>query len=224
MLEGSAGGFAMILEDENIAEALVVFQVEHAVAIRPQNIFDGARRKRGERGHVVGRFDDYFVGADAVHFVEEAFAFAIEIAFNAESGEPVGNDTDIPAGRVGAAAVAAVDENFGRRLAFGAGTEGAILGAGYEDAFTEKIGRALSAIGGDNDPASCDGIFTQLRQSKPPRIQFAREKVLGTVLCLELYRAGAAFYSCGLKASLWRRTAGRGRVVVDGHDVEAAGV
>src|ERR1700674_1471629 len=168
VLEGSAGGFAVIFEDEDIAEALVVFEVEHAVAVSPQNIFDGARGKRSEGGHVVGRFDDYLVGADAVHFVEEAFAFTVEIAFDDERGEAIGDDANIPAGRVGAATVAAVNENFGRRFAFGAGTEGAILGAGDEDAFAEKIGRALSAIGGDDDPTARDGIFTQLRQNKPP--------------------------------------------------------
>src|SRR6266446_4671746 len=46
MFEGSAGGFSMILEDEDVAEALVVFQVEHAVAVSPQNVFDSARGKR----------------------------------------------------------------------------------------------------------------------------------------------------------------------------------
>src|SRR5450755_220307 len=45
MLEGSAGGFAMIFENEDVAEALVVFEIEHAVAVGPQDIFDGAFRK-----------------------------------------------------------------------------------------------------------------------------------------------------------------------------------
>jgi hypothetical protein len=169
MLDGSAGGFTVILEDEDVAEALVVFEVEHAIAVGPEDVFDSARLERGESGHVVGSFDNDFMRADAVHFVEQAFAFAIEIAFDAESGEPIGNDTDVPAGGVGAAAVATVDENLWRGFAFGARAERAILGAGDEDAFAEKIGGAFSAVGGDDDPAACDGILTQLGQSWPPR-------------------------------------------------------
>src|SRR5258707_844900 len=165
MLKRCAGGFSVIFEDQNVAEALVVFQVEHAVAVGPQNIFDGPRLESGERGHVVGRFDDDFVGADSIHFVEQAFAFAVEIAFDAERGKAVGNDANVPAGSVGAAAVAAVDENLGRRFAFSSGAEGAILGPRDNHAFAEKIGGALSAIGGNDDPAARDGIFTQLRQS-----------------------------------------------------------
>src|SRR5712664_3715481 len=225
MLEGSAGGFAVIFEDEHVAEALVVFQVEHAVAVGPQNILDGARRERGEGGHVVGRFDNDFVSADAVHLIEEAFAFAVEIAFNDERGEAIGNDANVPAGSIGAATIAAVNENFGRRFAFGAGAEGAILRAGDEDAFAEEIGGALSAIGGDDDPTARDGIFTQLRQSEPPRNSKSHEaNALRTVLCLRLYRVWRRLLQLGAEG-VFVETDGGGvaGVVVDGEDVEAAG-
>src|SRR5258708_536353 len=190
MFEGSAGGFSVIFEDKDVTEAFVVFKIEHAVAVSPQNIFDGARLKSGERGHVVGRFDDDFVGADSVHFVEQAFAFAIEIAFDAERPEAIGNDANVPAGSVGAAAVAAVNKNLGRRFAFGSGAEGASLGPRDNHAFAEKIGGALSTIGGNDDPAARDGIFTQLRQSKPPR-----RTPIGHCLPKDCTASGAAFYS-----------------------------
>jgi hypothetical protein len=115
---------------------------------------------------VLRGFDDDFVRADAVHFVEEAFAFAVEIAFDAERREAVGYDANVPAGSVGAAAVAAVDENFRRSFVLRAGTEGAILGARDKHALAEKVGGALSAIGGDDHPSAGDGVFSQLGQSQ----------------------------------------------------------
>src|SRR5260370_38030657 len=161
MLEGSAGGFAVIFENEDVAEALVVFQVEHAVAVGPQNVFRSAGRERGERGHVVWRLDDHFVRADAVHFVTEAFAFAVEIALDAQRGEADRYDANAPAWRVGAASVASVNQNFGRRFALGARAERAVLLPGKEDAFAEKVGGALRTVSGNDDPAARDGIFTQ---------------------------------------------------------------
>ena len=68
---------------------------------------------RGQRARG-RRFDDHFVRADAVHAVEQAFAFAVEIAFDPERREFVGNYAQRPAGRVFAAAIAAIGENFGR--------------------------------------------------------------------------------------------------------------
>src|SRR6266404_2671866 len=169
MLEGSPGGFAVVFEDEDVAKALVVFQVEHAIAISPQNVFRSAGRESGERRHVVWRLDDNFVGADAVHFVKKAFAFAVEIALDAKRGEAIRDDANAPAWRVGAAAVASVNQNFGRRFALGARAERAVLLPGKEDAFAEKVGGALRTVSGNDDPAARDGIFTQLRQSEPPR-------------------------------------------------------
>src|SRR6266436_687249 len=181
MLEGSAGGFAVIFEDEHVAEALVVFQVEHAVAVGPQNILDGARRERGEGGHVVGRFDNDFVSADAVHFIEEAFAFAVEIAFNDERGEAIGNDANVPAGGVGAATIAAVNENFGRRFPRSV------------EMMTQR-----PVIGSLRNSGKASLLEFKSHDTDAPRQCSASD-------CTA---SGGAFYSWGLKASLWRRTAG----------------
>ena len=72
---------------------------------------------------MIGRFDDHFVRADAVHAIEQAVALAVEIAFDAERRKFIGDDAKRPAGRVSAAAVAAVGQNLGRRLALVAGAE-----------------------------------------------------------------------------------------------------
>ena len=45
---------------------------------------------------MVGRFDDDFMGADAVHLVEHAFGLAVQVALNAQRRELVGNDANGP--------------------------------------------------------------------------------------------------------------------------------
>ena len=67
---------------------------------------------------MVGSFDDHFVRADAIHAIEQAFAFAVKAAFNAESGKFIRHHAERPARRIFSAAVAAVGENFGRRFRF----------------------------------------------------------------------------------------------------------
>ena len=114
MLQRSAGGLAVIFENQDVAEALVVFQVEHAVAVRPQNVFDSAFSARlRERRGVIRRFDDHFVRADAIHLVEQAFAFAIEVAFDAQRRKFIRHDANATSPAcLFAAAVAAVHQNF----------------------------------------------------------------------------------------------------------------
>src|ERR1700719_4915223 len=72
VLDGSARSFAVILEDEDVTEALIVLEVQHAVAVGPQHIFHGARGKRRERGGQLRSFLSNLVRADAAHFVEYA--------------------------------------------------------------------------------------------------------------------------------------------------------
>ena len=78
VLERSARGFAVILEEQDVFEAPVFFQIENAVAEGPEHIFNALRRQRGQGGIVVGRLDDDLVRADAVHLVEHAFGLAVQ--------------------------------------------------------------------------------------------------------------------------------------------------
>src|SRR5438445_8552226 len=57
MLHRRAGRFSMILEDQYIPKALIVLQIQHAIAIGPQNVLQRAFRQRRERGRMVWGFD-----------------------------------------------------------------------------------------------------------------------------------------------------------------------
>src|SRR5271165_6234225 len=169
MFDRGASGFAVILENQDVAEALIVLEVQHAVAIGPEDVFQRAFGESGQCRGVIGRFDDHLVSAYAIHFVEKTLAFAVQLAFDAQRGKFVGHHADAPAGGVGGAAAAPVDQNFGGCLRFAAGAERAVLGIFCDYAFPQEIVGALAALGGDDHPASGDGIFSQLWQTNPPR-------------------------------------------------------
>src|SRR5215475_5757830 len=116
MVYGCTGGFAVILKNQDTAEALVVFQIEHAVAVSPKNIFESAFGNRRERGSMIRRFNYDLVRADAIHFVEKTFALAVQFAFNFQCRKFVGYNTNRPAGGVRAAAISSIDEQLRRRF------------------------------------------------------------------------------------------------------------
>src|SRR4051794_637021 len=91
MLERCAGSFAVILENQDVLETTVLLQIEDAITERPQNVFDTLGWQGGQGGVMVRRFNNYFVRADAVHFVEHAFGLSIEVAFNSQSWKLVWN-------------------------------------------------------------------------------------------------------------------------------------
>src|SRR4029077_583686 len=96
VLQRGSGRFSVILEEQNVFEAPVFLEVENTIAEGPQNVFDSLRRKRRQGGVVVGRFDDDFVGADAIHLVKHAFGLFIQIALDSEGRELVRNNADRP--------------------------------------------------------------------------------------------------------------------------------
>src|ERR1700722_7108949 len=178
----------MILENQDVAKPFVVLEIEHAVAVSPENVLDGALRQGSQSRGVIGRFHDNLVRADAIHLVKEAFTFAVEIALDAECGEFIGHDANGPSGGVRASVAAAVDENLRRRLDFMAGAEWAILAVWQRrDALAQKIVWALSALGGNDYPTASNRIFSQLRQSNPPR-QGQKLGRRARLLGLRLYR------------------------------------
>ena len=123
MLERCAGGLPVILEKQNVAEAAVVFQIEHAIAIGPQRFLDCLLRHGRKRELMVGRFDDHLVRAHAVHAVEQSVAFAVQVAFDAQRRKFIGHHAQRPSRRVPPAAVASVSKDFRRSLSFIPGTE-----------------------------------------------------------------------------------------------------
>src|SRR6266536_5676206 len=48
VLQSSASGFPVVLEDQDVFEAAVLLQIENAVAEGPQYVFNLLRRKRGQ--------------------------------------------------------------------------------------------------------------------------------------------------------------------------------
>src|ERR1700733_6772683 len=166
MFDSGPGRLAVIFEKQNVAEAPIVFQIEHAVAISPQNFFHAFFVDQRERLLVIGRFDDHFVRAHSVHTIEKAFAFAVQSSFDPQRRKLVGHHSHRPSRSVLAAAVAPVGENLLRRLAFIARAERANSWvAFYVHTLPNEIHWPLAAIGGDDDPASGNGILAKLRQT-----------------------------------------------------------
>ena len=102
------------------------------------------------------------MGADAVHAVVDAVAGAVEVALDAQRGKLVGEHAQPPARRVGAGARSvggAMGEQLGRGQRLLPGAEraqpAARLGA------RAVVVRALGPVGGDDDPAANDRIFSQ---------------------------------------------------------------
>src|SRR5258706_7694585 len=72
VLQGGAGVLAVVLEDQDVAEAVVVLEVHHAVPEGPEHVLDLLRRQLAQLLRVIGRLDDDLVRADPVHLVVEA--------------------------------------------------------------------------------------------------------------------------------------------------------
>src|SRR5258708_29718521 len=91
----------MVLENENVAEALIILQVQHAIPIPPEHVLHGTFGQTGERCKMVWRLNHDFVGADAIHLVKQTFSFAVQIAFYSLRGKLVWHYSDAPARSVG---------------------------------------------------------------------------------------------------------------------------
>jgi len=169
MFQRSPCRLAVVLEDQDVFEAPVFFQVNHAVAEGPDHIFHALDGKRSQRLVVIRSLNDDLMCAYAVHLVKHTFGRAIQIAFNSQSGKLVGHNADTPAGRVVGRLRPpgngrAVAQHLGRRLAFVAGakwTEPAFL----LDGLADKIRRAFRPVGRDDDPTTRDRVFSQFGHS-----------------------------------------------------------
>src|ERR1700688_377679 len=169
VFQGRSRGFAVILEQKDVFEAAIFFEIEDAVAKGPQDVFDSLWRECCEAGTMVRRLDDHFVSADAVHSVEHAFGLAVERAFNPESGKFVWYHAYGPSRGIALRCRSAVRSrtirlNLRRGLALVPVAKRAE--ATFQlDVFSRKIGRPLGAIGRNNHPAANNRIFSKLRHS-----------------------------------------------------------
>ena len=146
VFQGRPGRRAVVLEQHDVLEPLVLLQVENAVAKRPQHIFNPFFGQ-GSQGLVVVRgLDDDFVRADAIHLVEHAISRPVQAAFNGECREFIRHHAHRPPLRVAASSVRTVSQHFRRCLALAAGakrTESAL----HFDGLSYKIGWAFCAVG-----------------------------------------------------------------------------
>src|SRR6202011_4832610 len=154
MFERRSRRFAVVLEDQDVLEPPVFFQVQYAIAEGPQDVFNALGRKGGQAGGMIGRFDNDLMRADPVHFVEHAFGLTAEIALNPERREFIGYDADCPARSValwGRATIRSwpVGLNFGWGLGLVAIAKGAKAAFDLH-IFADKVGGALGAVGRDD--------------------------------------------------------------------------
>src|SRR2546426_9619698 len=172
MLERGTGGFAVILENQDVLETAVLLEVENTVAEGPEHVFDALGRQRAQAGVVVRGLDNDLVRSDAVHLVEHALGLAVQIALDAEGRELVGNHAHRPARAVA----------LWRRSSIGIGTIGLNLRGSLIlvtvtkgtkttlefDSLPHEIRGTFGAVGRNNDPPSYNRIFSKLRQALNP--------------------------------------------------------
>ena len=111
---------------------------------------------------MVRAFDDHLVGADALHHVVDAVAALVQVSFNLEGRETVGNDANPPAGAVGAGPVIPIRQDFVRRVFFVPLAERAGRGLSRQAPFGLEVVRTLGALVRDDHPAADDRVFAEL--------------------------------------------------------------
>jgi hypothetical protein len=162
MFERGSGRDPLVLKDENIAKALVPSQVDDSLPISPQNLLhplDGQRRQRllMERG-----FDHDLMSPNPIHLIVHSFTLSVQISFNPEGWELVGNDPKAPTGRVGADSIVAKGQDLRRGLVLVSFAERA-ESSGRPLLLDHEIRGSPSPFGSDDHPSSMNGIFSKFR-------------------------------------------------------------
>src|ERR1700674_556720 len=162
MLERSACGFSVILENQDVLEPPVFLEIQNAVAEGPKHVFDALGRQRRQAGIMIRRLDNEFMGADPVHLVEQAFGLPVEVPLNAQRRKLVGDNSHRPPGRIAlgrwtAIRVGTVSLNLGWGLALVPITEGTETTLNFHR-LTREICGTLGAISRNNYPATYNGI------------------------------------------------------------------
>ena len=114
----------------------------------------------GEMLVVLGGLHDDLVRADPVHPVVHPETRLVEVAFDAEGGELVGDDSHPPSTAVSLAARVSEGHDLGWSHAFIARAEGAVCRALLLPAgrMGGEVTGALRPFARDNNPLACDGV------------------------------------------------------------------
>ncbi len=102
MVEGGACLVALVLEDQDVLEAVVPIEVVHPVAIGPDQGGYIVMRQVGQLDVVQRRLGNHLVRADSRHHIVQADALALEIPLDAQGRVLVRQHADGPAGVFGA--------------------------------------------------------------------------------------------------------------------------
>src|SRR5580704_12088664 len=205
VLEGSARSLAVILENQDVLEAPVFFQIKNAVTKGPKHIFNSLGCQSTEARIVVGSLDNDFMRAHAVHAVEHALGLAVEAALDAECGKFIGNHPHRPSRRVAlrrrsSVHVRTISLNFRRRLGLVTITK-RTKAAFQLHTVSGKVSRTLGAVRRNDDPPAYDWILSKLGQALNP---FTK----GLSVCIKPnWVNGKPFYATG-KAFLNSSSAG----------------
>ena len=157
----------MILENLQVAKPRVLAQVQKTRSICLQNRSRFHDIQLCQAALVIWRLDNHFMSADTMHGSIQPVGLLIQLPFNAQDRELVGNDPDLPARTIRRAAHGPLGKDFRWRSALLAGTEGAdryrcFLPTEY------KFARMANALIFNDDPGPLERVPSEFRQSQAP--------------------------------------------------------
>src|SRR5262249_27810404 len=200
VLQCCSGRFPVVLEDQNVLESPILFQIKNAVPKGPQHVFNLFGRKCRQGCIVVVGLDDDLMRAHAIHLVEHAFGLSIEVALNSQCRKFVRHHPNRPTRsirlRLTSVLIGTVGLYLWGSLALVAGAERA-ESAPHLYRITGKIGGTLGAVARNNHPAADDGVFSEFGQTIDPPPAATR--------VISFYDESAAFWNSSKVgwAKLW---------------------
>src|SRR5208337_4244926 len=96
MGKAGTGLCAVILENQQIPEALVLGEIQNPISIRPQELFDLLWLEVGNSVIVLLALDYHFVSANSVHQVVEAITSTPHRPLNLERRKLIGHHAYVP--------------------------------------------------------------------------------------------------------------------------------
>jgi hypothetical protein len=154
----------MILKDHGIAKTNILLEVEHPVSVSPEDVLEIFRGKVGEGFVMVGSFDDYLVGSDAVHFVIEPHPFPVQFPLNPQSGEFVRHNPQTPSRTIPLTPFGSESHNLGRSFILVSRAERTKtpLRAGL---LNPEVRGSFASLRRNDHPSSSDRVLALLRHS-----------------------------------------------------------
>src|SRR6185312_1868209 len=155
----------MVFENQNVFESAILLQVQDPVTESPKHIFDTLQRHGVECFGMVRRLNHNFMRAHTVHLVKHSIRLPVQVSFDPQCRKFVRDHAQVPPGGVWPGVFSrTVGQYLWRRSAFITRTKWA-ESALQDNALTGKISGTFGAVSGNNNPASGNRIFSQLRHN-----------------------------------------------------------